>query len=119
MLTRLSTERRLIMNDYSQDALIEAPGVGNSPPGTIRVAAETTIQAKRDAGLIGAEHEMTIALILQLASASDRGLVEPKVSVATTTLAKEVREALASLPAANVVDDPEWNMLVAALRGEE
>ena len=67
--------------------------------GVLRLAAETTVAAKEAAGLLTEEHALTVALIFELATVVDRGFAfGGRTSVATTTLARELREAMASLP---------------------
>lgn len=101
--------------DQPEQTLFEVqPTTG--PKGVLRTAAETTIAAKRAAGLLDDGHDLTVALILELASAVDRGLTWGKVSVATTTLAKELREAMASLPSPEVAGaGGAWEQIVAEL----
>lgn len=86
--------------------------------GPVRNAAERTLAAKRAADLIGDEHTLTVEMIRQMASAVDRGLSAAKVSIATTTLARELRELLATLPTGDVQADESWNEIVAGLRDE-
>lgn len=110
------TEQGLIPPGEQQLLFGEPPtGASSTSPGHLRAAAESTIAAKREAGLLTDEHELTVQLILALASAVDSGLAWGKVTVATTTMAKELREAAASLPSDDVPDSPEWTQLVALL----
>lgn len=86
--------------------------------GPVRNAAEATIAAKLAADLIDDEHTLTVEMIRQMASAVDRGLTAAKVSIATTTLARELRELLATLPAGEVKADESWHAIVQDLRDE-
>ncbi len=92
------------------------PVVDESGAGALTRAAEATIQAKRDAHLLTAEHELTVQAILGMARAVDRGLAYGKVSIATTTMLREMREALASLPTSDTAGaGAEWDKIVADL----
>lgn len=86
--------------------------------GKIRAAAEKTIAAKRADGLLDDSHELSVQLILEMSSAVDRGLAWGKVSIATTTMAREVRESLDALPSPAHVGGGGWEEIVGDLQGE-
>lgn len=87
-----------------------------APKGALRLAAEATIEAKRRANLLTAEHDLTIALVLELATAVDAGFRAAKVSTVTGHLAKELREAMASLPEPTTAGAGEaWDAIVRDL----
>ena len=87
--------------------------------GKIRAAAEKTIEAKRAAGLLDDSHELSVQLILEMSSAVDRGLAWGKVSIATTTMAREVRESLAALPSPAHAGGGGWDEIVDDLTDED
>ncbi|MFC8733579.1 hypothetical protein ACFT5B_14210 [Luteimicrobium sp. NPDC057192] len=90
--------------------------------GVIRQAAQRAIAAREVAGVLGDADALTVQLILETAAAVDRGLAWAKVSVATTTLVRELHELLDALPAipggevpAGALDDPAFAAFREAL----
>lgn len=90
-------------------ALFEIPEVPGS--GRLLAAANRTIEAKRKSGVLNESHALTVATILELARAGDQGLAFAKVSIATTTMLRELREALSTLPAESGEDEG-WGKVV-------
>lgn len=87
---------------------------GMSPgPSQMEAAAEETITALKDAGLIGREHAATIQLIRELARTIAAGAQQAKTSVPQA--AQQLMAALDSLPKPpeTTADDA----LAAAMRG--
>ncbi|MST49489.1 hypothetical protein [Mobiluncus porci] len=79
-------------------------------------AVETSLASLDEQGLLEAHHSGQIQLILEVARAVGAGLSWGKVSVATTTLVRELRELMATLPAPAVkqAEDPMDALLEAA-----
>lgn len=93
-----------------QSALFEMPKVPGS--GRLLAAAQRTIRAKIGVGALNDSHALTVATVLELARAADNGLGAVKVSIATTTLMRELREALSTLPGDAGEDDEGWGDVV-------
>lgn len=73
-----------------QAPLFAAPG---RPAGAIESAAVRTLAKLRERQTLDADADaLTEALVLALARAVDQGLAAPKLSIATTTMARELRE---------------------------
>lgn len=66
-------------------------------------------------GLLGPIEQAKRAMVTKAAAALDRGLAQPKVSVATTTVLDKVLAALDSMPRPAEGGDPELDALDAAL----
>lgn len=66
-------------------------------------------------GLLGPIEQAKRAMVTKAAAALDRGLAQPKVSVATTTILDKVLAALDSMPRPAEGGDPELDALDAAL----
>lgn len=85
-------------------------------PGPIETAAETTIHELQEHEHLTSTHTLTIQMIRSLARACDRGLDAPKVSVATTTMLRQLGDLMLTLPGTEVVaDDQATADLMAAL----
>src|SRR5690606_21728989 len=67
--------------------------------GHIGASARATLARLEAQGLLQPEHALTAQLVLGLSTAIDRGLGYGRVTVATTTLVKELRELIGTLPA--------------------
>lgn len=78
-----------------------AGGAGSA----IETSAIRTIRALDELQLLDARHALTCQLIVELARAVGRGLTYGKVSVATATLAKQLLDAIDSLPKPPERDD--------------
>ncbi len=91
------------------------PVIPEGKAGRIYAAAERTIRAKYGAQLLTDDHALTVEMILGMARAVDQGLQFGKVSTATTTMLKELREALASLPQGESQGGSEWDQIQADL----
>jgi hypothetical protein len=93
------------------------PGLGPtwSPGwvGPIEKAARDLLQALDDTELLGRAQELNRQMVLSLSAALDRGLIAGKVSVATTTLARQLLEWTERLPSPDDVD--QVDELAAAL----
>lgn len=81
-----------------QPALFGVPRVYGSGPGPLLAAADETIDALRARQLVAPEHALLIALIRQTARAADEGLAHARVSVATTSLVRELHDLMGELP---------------------
>lgn len=76
-----------------------APTVGlGGSSSAIEKSAITTIRSLDTLGLLTDRHAVTCQLIIELSRAVGRGLAYGKVSVATATLAKQLLDAIDSLP---------------------
>lgn len=82
-------------------------------PGALVTAARATIEALHRRNLLTEEHTLACTLVLQLAQAADRGLAEHRVSVATATVARQLQDALDSLPTTTVETGGTWEKLQA------
>lgn len=71
----------------------------------IERAALETMRALDGAGLLTQRHALSCQLILELARAVGRGLAYGKVTVATATLARQLLEAIDTLPVPPADDD--------------
>ena len=91
---------------------VTKPRVG---PGRLETAARTTIQALRDAGIMGAAHELSAVLVIDLARSVDTGLSEAKVSIATTHMIRCLMDLMDNLPSAEAGTDA-FAELLAAVR---
>jgi hypothetical protein len=78
---------------------LDPPSIGlGGSSSAIEKSAVTTIKALDSAGLLTDRHAVTCQLIIELSRAVGRGLAYGKVSVATATLAKQLLDAIDSLP---------------------
>lgn len=66
--------------------------------GAITEAAKATLAALDQDHLLEARHALTCQVVLSLAQAVDRGLAAHRVTVATSTLSKQLLEAIETLP---------------------
>ena len=89
------------------------PGMG-AERSEMEAAAEKTIEALRDQGLIRPEHEATVQLIRELARVIAAGASKAKTSVPQA--AQQLMAAIASLPAPP--ETAHEDALAAAMRGE-
>lgn len=98
----------------------ELPGLTPPPPppGPIALAANKTIDALTAQGLILQRHAVTCEVVRQLATAVDKGLAAPRVSVATSTLARHLIEAIESLPSPDADTPDAWDALQALLHDQ-
>lgn len=75
-------------------------------PRTVRpqlvIAARRTIQAHKDAGLLGDEHRLLVRLILETVEA----IPEARPGQQRAAMLKELREMLEMLPERPAADDP-------------
>ena len=80
-----------------QDALFN---VKPREPGRIEQSAQKTIEDLRQREvLVGDGAALTVELLLGMARAVDQGLMAPKLTIATTTMARELRELVTQLTA--------------------
>ena len=85
--------------------------------GVLRLAtpAQESFEDLEAKGLLGPIEQAKRAMVTKAAAALDRGLAQPKVSVATTTVLDKVLAALDSMPRPAEGGDPEIDALDAAL----
>ncbi|MDR1393452.1 MAG: hypothetical protein LBJ62_05750 [Bifidobacteriaceae bacterium] len=94
-------------------------------PETIRASGDLetktalVIDSLEAAGVLTGRHQITAVLIRKLARAVDKGLAEPRVSVATTHIVRELVEALASLPQSVAGTSESWDRLLAELAAQK
>lgn len=85
-------------------------------PGPIEIAADTSITSLKEHEHLTEAHTLIIQMIRSLARACDRGLDAPKVSIATTTMLRQLGDLMLTLPGTEVVaDDQATADLMAAL----
>lgn len=95
------------------------PGLGSQSSGLVsglEAAALTTIEALDRQHLLGPEHTLTVQLVVELARAVAAGVRSGRAS-AVALAAKELREALATLPEPVVKANDEWLAFVSSLSG--
>ena len=91
-------------------------GPRRPPASDLEQAVETTISAKRDAGLLGPEHAALVQLARDLARAISAGAAYGKTSVPAA--AQQLREVLADLPVPTITEDTAEASLAALMRGD-
>lgn len=74
---------------------IELPKPDSTP---IENAARQTIEELHSVGLLEPRHALSVQLVLDLARSVGHGLVAARVSVATATLARQLLDAIETLP---------------------
>lgn len=93
---------------------IVIPTMGDSH---IEKSAQATLAALDQAGVLQPRHALTCQLVLELARAVGTGLTFGKVTIATATLAKQLMEAIDTLPTEALDQDgDDWDQLAADLR---
>ena len=87
----------------------------------MELSTKRTLSELAEAGLLTGKYQAMAAVLESAAVALDRGLMAPKVSVATTTIMKTLVETLDELPEPLTGQDPYYDALdatVAALTKE-
>lgn len=85
-------------------------------PGPIETAADASIKSLQEHEHLTEAHTLIVQMIRSLARACDRGLDAPKVSVATTTMLRQLGDLMLTLPGTEIVaDDQATADLMAAL----
>lgn len=95
--------------DHAQDAL-DLPGLElpTGSQGHITTAAKATLAALQRDQLLEPRHALTCQVVLALSQAVDRGLAAHRVTVATSTLTKQLLEAIATLPEPAETGSDQW-----------
>lgn len=86
--------------------------------GPIEAAAEKSLFALREREHLNDSHALIIQMIRSLARACDRGLMAPRVSVATTTMLRQLSDLVLSLPGAEPTADSSIDSDLAAALDE-
>lgn len=99
------------MNDALFDLPAPEPDIFSDEPGENTIALEQLLKELEEAGLLTGKTAALAKSLQVTARALDRGLAEPKVSVATTTLNRLFLDGLAQLPEARTVSTDEYDTL--------
>lgn len=67
--------------------------------GPIETAANATLDVLNTSKTLEPRHALIIQMIRSLAMACDKGLAAPKVSIATTTMLRQLSDLMVELPA--------------------
>lgn len=89
--------------------------IGPGGPGPVELSTKKTLEELSEAGLLTGKYLAMAAVLESAATALDRGLTAPKVSVATTTIMKTLVETLDELPEPLTGQDPYYDALDATL----
>lgn len=89
--------------------------MGAGGPGPVELSTKKTLEELSDAGLLTGKYVAMASVLESAAQALDRGLMAPKVSVATTTIMKTLVETLDELPEPLTGQDPYYDALDATL----
>ena len=92
--------------------------IPNDTQGPIEIAAEKSISALREREHLTESHALIIQMIRSLARACDRGLMAPRVSVATTTMMRQLSDLVLSLPGTEPISEGGINSDLAAALDE-